>query len=176
MPEYEFTLIIDGDLTGEDTVDALFNAGCDDATFGGTGNIGTGDFARAASSLADAIVTAMTAVESVPGLRVRRVEPDDLVTIPEIAERLGRTAESVRLLANGERGGGSFPAPISHLITKHRMWRWSDVAAWAGQLEPEGVRDARVIAAMNAMLELRHVQQTDPVLLKDLQARLSKVA
>ena len=111
MPEYEFTLIIDGDLTDEDTVEALFDAGCDDATIGGTNNIGTADFAREARSLADAIVTAIAAVESVPGLRVRRLEPDDLVTIPDIAERLGRTSESVRLLANGERGGGGGGAP-----------------------------------------------------------------
>ena len=176
MPEYEFTLIIDGDLTDEDTVEALFEAGCDDATIGGINNIGTADFAREARSLADAIVTAIAAVESVPGLRVRRLEPDDLVTIPDIAERLGRTAESVRLLANGERGGGTFPAPISHLVTKHRMWRWSDVAAWAGQLDAEHVHNARLIAATNAMLELRQIHETDPDLLKDLRALLNNAA
>ena len=49
MPEYEFTLVIDEPLEDEDTVNALFDAGCDDATFGSIGKTGFGDFAREAS-------------------------------------------------------------------------------------------------------------------------------
>jgi len=95
-------------------------------------------------------------VEAVPGLRVLRVEPDDLVTAAEIAQRLGRTRESVRLLISGERGDRTFPPPISHLRTRHRLWRWSDVAAWSGRATPEEAAQAGALAAVNAALDLRN--------------------
>ncbi len=88
-------------------------------------------------------------------LRVRRVEPDDLLTMTEIAQRLGRNRESIRLLVAGERGPGNFPAPVSHLRYRNRLWRWSDVAAWAGESEADDLAKARLIAAVNAALELR---------------------
>jgi hypothetical protein len=91
---------------------------------------------------------------------VVRVEPDDLVTAAEIAARLDRSRESVRLLIAGERGPGGFPAPISHTRTKHRLWRWSDVAAWLDQPDDEHlVQSARLVAATNAALELRGTLQ-----------------
>ena len=174
MAEYEFTLVIDGPLDDEDTINALFDAGCDDATFGSISNTGFGDFAREASSLGLAVISAIANVESVPGLRVRRVEPDDLVTIPEIAERLGRTPESIRLLANGERGGGTFPAPVSHLRTRSRLWRWSDIVAWAELGDEETVEQAALFVAVNALLELRMVSGwVDQLLLKELQNTLA---
>jgi hypothetical protein len=117
------------------------------------------EFDREADSLSDAIVSAVADVESVPDLRVLRLEPDDLVTATEIAERLGRSRESVRLLIAGKRGPGSFPAPVSHLRRRNRLWRWADVATWAEQPQE---RDAHVIAAFNAALELRtHTHQLD---------------
>lgn len=174
MPEYEFTLVIDGPLHDEATINALFDAGCDDATFGSISNIGFGDFAREASTLGVAVVSAISNVESVSGLTVRRVEPDDLVTIPDIAQRLERTPESVRLLANGERGGGTFPPPISHFRSRHRLWRWSDVASWAGLTDDEALVNAAWLVAVNALLELRMVQgSVDQTLLKELQNALA---
>jgi hypothetical protein len=174
MPEYEFTLVIDGSLDDENTIDALFEAGCDDATFGSISNTGFGDFAREAATFALAVISAVSNVESVDGLTVRRVEPDDLVTIPEIAERLDRSAESIRLLANGERGGGTFPPPISHLRTRHRLWRWIDVATWAGLADEEAIANAAWLVAVNALLELRAVRGwVDQVLIKELQNTLA---
>lgn len=174
MVEYEFTLVINGPLEDENTVNALFDAGCDDATFGSIGNTGFGDFAREAPSLGQAVISAISAVESVSGLTVRRVEPDDLVTIPEIAERLNRSPESIRLLANGERGGGSFPPPISHLRTRHRLWRWTDVASWAGLADEETIANAAWLVAANALLELRTVRGwVDQGLITELQNTLA---
>ena len=93
MAEYNFTLILDGDV--ENHLDELFEAGCDDATFGTVDGVHYADFDREASSLAEAIASAIDDVESVPGLRVRRVEPDDLVTASEIAGRLQRKAARI---------------------------------------------------------------------------------
>lgn len=155
MPEYEFTLVFAGDV--DDTAaDALFEAGCDDATLGEVDGVGYADFIREAVSFGEALRSAIEQVESVPGLTVTRVEPDDLVTLSEIAQRLGRSRESVRLLAAGERGTGDFPPPVSHLKSRTRLWRWSEVAAWARRHDqPVDLTAATAIAAINAALTLR---------------------
>ena len=98
---------------------------------GRVGSVQYLDFDREADSLADAVVSAMSAVEgAVPGLRVVQLEPDDLVTMSDIAQRTGRTRESIRLLIAGERGPGGFPVPFTHFGERQRMWRWGAVAAW----------------------------------------------
>jgi hypothetical protein len=155
MSEYEFTLMIEGNLVEEGTARALFEVGCDDATFGVVDGMGYGDFAREASSFAEAVLEAVSQVEMGNDLRVLRLEPDNIVTMADIAERLDRTRESVRLLIAGRRGPGGFPSPISHAMGRGRLWRWSDVALWLGQLEPEESESARFTAAINAALELR---------------------
>jgi hypothetical protein len=160
---YGFTLIIAGlDLDDEEQGNALFEAGCDDATFGEVDRVGYGDFHREADSLAEAILSAIHDVESVVGLRVLHVEPDELVTAAEIAERLDKSKEYIRLLASGERGGGAFPAPVSHMRTRNRLWRWTEIAAWAGQASPEELHAAFVLAAANAVLELRALREHIP--------------
>lgn len=156
MAEWEFTLVIDGDVTRDETADWLFEAGCDDATFGQVDSVGYGTFNREAPSFADAVLSAIAAVDSAPDLTVLRVEPDELVTMADIAERTGRTRESVRLLVAGDRGEGDFPAPYTHSLTRNRLWRWSDVVRWFGVDKPEQFEQADVTAAINAALELRH--------------------
>ena len=161
MRTFQFTLVIGGkDVLSRESLDALFDAGCDDATFGEVDGVQYGDFSRQAPSLEEATAKAIAAVErSVPGALVTRIEPDDLVTAAEIAERLGRSRESVRLLIAGGRGPGGFPAPISHLKARGRLWRWVEVERWArdaiGWSGPGG--DAAFIGAMNALLEFRRV-------------------
>jgi hypothetical protein len=172
MPEYEFTVVIEGDLTDEDVARALFEAGCDDGTFGVIDGMGYGDFIREATSFANAVLGAIRQVESVGSLRVLRVEPDDIVTMADIADRMERSRESVRLLIAGRRGPGGFPSPISHGIERGRLWRWSDVAAWLEQLEPDEIEAAHFTAAINAALELRrHLPvMTDELAAKEIQA------
>lgn len=68
MPIWEFTLIIEGvDAQGGETLGALFEAGCDDALVGRTNDIQHIDFSREARSLADAVLSAVSDVESVSG-------------------------------------------------------------------------------------------------------------
>lgn len=156
MDEHVFTLVIRGDLESTEILDGLFEAGCDDATFGVVDGVGYGDFIRGGDSFGAAVRSAIEQVEGVPGLQVLRVEPDDLVTMSEIADRLGRSRESVRLLILGERGPGGFPAPVSHLKARTRLWRWSEVAVWAGRIgEPAERQTAFLVAAINAALALR---------------------
>ena len=156
--KHVFALVIEGPILQDAFLDALYEAGCSDALFGTVDEVGYGDFTRLGPTFTDAIASAIRDVESVEGLRVVRIEPDDLLTMSEIAGRLGRSRESVRLLISGRRGPGAFPAPVSHLPSRSRLWRWSDVAAWMGTLPSKELERSRVIAAVNAALELRRQQ------------------
>ncbi|MEN8150563.1 MAG: DNA-binding protein [Planctomycetota bacterium] len=138
------------------------------------------DFDRTAPSLAKAVLSAIHDVaRSGTGARVVRIEPGDLVNASEIARRLGRTRESVRLLIRGTRGPGGFPPPVADLRTRSPVWSWAAVAHWVvanGISQNVGLEQARFIAAANTALSLaRHAAPGDLVeALADLQARPSR--
>ncbi len=54
----------------------------------------------------------------------------DLVSVSDIAQRVGRTRESVRLLVDGKRGPGRFPPPIGVVGDGIRVWPWSAALEW----------------------------------------------
>jgi hypothetical protein len=159
MRTHEFTLLVEGaDLQSDPAQDALFEAGCDDATIGVTAGVQHLHFDREARSLAEALVSAITAVEqAVPGVRVVRVAPDEYVTLAEIAKRIGRTRESVRLLATGDRGPGDFPPPAARAEQRNKLWRWAEVARWFTSRLDETVPGApdAALSAVNGLLQAR---------------------
>ena len=65
-----------------------------------------------AASLPAAITAAVRQIERL-GIAVTSVQSTDLVSLKDIAARTGRSYESVRKLAHGQRGPGGFPAPLS---------------------------------------------------------------
>ncbi|WP_420445177.1 hypothetical protein [Candidatus Poriferisodalis sp.] len=74
MATHHFEIVTDGtDLLRWETLEALYEAGCTDATIGHN----TVEFDREAPSLDEALCSARQAVESVPGVRVCsiRLEP-----------------------------------------------------------------------------------------------------
>ena len=86
MRSWSFTLIVEGkDLQSDETFDALFKAGCDDALIGRTNDVQYMDFDRLALNPVDAVLSAVTDVESVPGVRVVRLDGADLVSMSETA-------------------------------------------------------------------------------------------
>src|SRR5450830_805225 len=117
MTTYTFTLVLykSPDFT-EEIAAALYSSGCDDALVSTHHGIPCLDFDRDAESFSHALLSAIRDVENcklrrkAAGLRVRRVEPYDLVNAAEIARRAGISREYVRLLASGKRGFGGFPA------------------------------------------------------------------
>jgi hypothetical protein len=74
MVKYEFALILKGspELT-EEIADQLFDAGCDDGSPGTSGGVFSIDFHRTASTLEEAIDSAIANVKSA-GYAVERVE------------------------------------------------------------------------------------------------------
>lgn len=139
MKAFDFTLILElegHDLT-EEMLGAFYAAGADDATIGRSTGVLFAAFSREAEDLLGAVVSAIETIESAGvGAAVVRVEPDDLVTIADIARRVGRTNESIRLLIRGERGPGGFPTPSTRVGSgRSRIWRWADVAEWFERYE-----------------------------------------
>ncbi|WP_423924786.1 helix-turn-helix transcriptional regulator [Candidatus Palauibacter sp.] len=174
MTTHSFTLIVEGvDINDPDVFDALYEAGCDDATIGVTNGIPVMDFDREAASFNEAILSAIADAESVESLRVVRIADPDLVSMSEIAARIGRSRECVRLWVLGKRGPGGFPPPLNDPHDRYRFWRWSDVEGWLrGVLGGEPwSSDDHLRAAINATLELRHhLGQLDPQDCPDLRA------
>ena len=86
------------DLSDEQ-LNALFGAGCDDATFSleRDGSV-LGFFDRDAETQEDAVLSALDDVEGAGvGARVLRVtQDDDWLTASEIAERVDRSRQSIR--------------------------------------------------------------------------------
>ena len=71
MATHHFVLVTEGiDLLEWATLDALYEAGCGDATVGHH----TLEFDRAAPTRDQALCSALRDVESVPGVRVLRIE------------------------------------------------------------------------------------------------------
>jgi hypothetical protein len=161
MKSFSFTLVLDNiAVTDDSTADMLFEAGCDDALLLSRNGITYVDFDREANSLEEVILPAISQVEKHQnGLKVRRVEPSDLVTSAEIARRLERSRQSVQQFITGSRGDGKFPMPIAGVTAKTMLWSWLEVTRWL--LENKKISDesiysqAKVLKQINESLDAR---------------------
>ncbi len=161
MSVYEFELSVDGiDLAHEEIVGQLHDAGLDDATISSRGGQATIAVAREADTFLDAVVSAIREAESIPGVRVLRIAPDELVNAADIAHRTGRSRSSVTMLISGERGRGDFPEPAVHHSGGSPLWRWSEVESWFAEREgrPVDRHRATLVGVINAVLEARRAQ------------------
>jgi hypothetical protein len=163
MQDWNFTLVLDRDVMADDgLLDALFESGCDDASFGEIDGVFYAEFDREADAFAEAIFGAIRAIEAASVRVLAVADPDDLVTAADIADAIGQSRESVRLYIAGQRGPGNFPPAVSHLWSRGRLWRWPAVAHWlrgAGfeVSEPDGrAPDSDVVASIvNSQLAIR---------------------
>ena len=130
--EYQFTLILSGiDALTDEVLDRLYEAGCDDALIGSRDGVVFADFSRVAPSLTEAVLSAARDLKRAKvGAQVVHVEPDDIVTMAEIARRLGVSREAVRKWVTGVVGPGRFPPPFGRVRQKSPLWRWTDVLTW----------------------------------------------
>lgn len=166
MTEWTFSLIlvVDGErrTAGFDyaLADALYESGCDDATFSVRDGVPIGDFDREAETATAALWSAIEDVESVDGIRVHHVEPGELVSVSQIAERTGRSRQNVQQLAAGDRGRGTFPTPVSGVTERTRLWRWREVVDWwtvayPADLAQEAAELAHAVSEVNEALDRR---------------------
>ena len=120
-------------------------------------------FDREAVSFADAILSGIAEVEAAQ-FEVLRVEPDELVSAADIAERTDRSRQSISSLVNGTRGPGGWPPPVAENV-RSPLWRWSDVAAWFEAFDRSQSVDreeAALLAASNELLAARRALRPVP--------------
>ena len=171
MTEWTFRLTLRGIELTDEQLDTLHEAGCDDGSFSVEPD-GTvlGFFDREAPTEQDAVISAILDVERAGiGARVLRAEADDdWLTASEIAERVGRSRQSVALLARGERGPGDFPTPVARQRSSNPLWSWSQVEAWFERYEPQAVPahgprlSPDFLAEVNDRLDLRERLRHSP--------------
>lgn len=186
MAKYDVELILefDGDDLTDGVVDALYEAGADDALLGRSNGVFFADFTREADTLLEAVISAIETIENAGvGARAVRVEPDDLVSIADIARRAGRTNEGIRLLIRGDRGPGGFPAPTTRIGSgRSRIWRWAEVEEWFRRYEnhPDvaGAESySATIALVNDFLRMRtFLTRTDPAAVRVREALEHRLA
>lgn len=155
MTTYRFELTLSGDVAG--SVDALYEAGWDDAGVSGDDFGGSAEFDRDAPSAVHAVASAIEQAENA-GLTVTGVS-EDLVTLGEIAERAGRTLAAVDNWVHGRRGPGSFPDPR---VPRARaaLYSWADVATWLSthglaEISDADLEIARACVIIDAALKTR---------------------
>jgi hypothetical protein len=152
VPVQVFTLVLDRQPSDEEL--ERFLVSWDDAVFGVESHHPVVHFDRDSPVLADAIASAVKDVESI-GLKALRVVDGDLLTLADIADRVGQSRESIRRYATGERGKGNFPPPVNPHREGTVFYRWSEVAPWlqeAGLSVPDV--DAALVVA-NLVLQAR---------------------
>lgn len=157
--EHHFVLVLSGIAENtEELEDVLFEANCDDALIFFKNNTVYLEFDRDAESLDDAIFSAIRAVESTHlDMRVKRIEPDMIVNLSDIAKRTNLSRQFVSMLVSGERGQGAFPPPVSKVTSPSPLWNWSTVADWmfaCNKLDQAGLEKAHLIEDINGALEL----------------------
>jgi hypothetical protein len=89
---------------------------------------------------------------TLPEATVVRLD-QDLVSITDIAERVNRSRESVRLLADGKRGPGRFPAPVGTIGDGIRVWPWAVVLMWFREMLREDLGEHGVSPETAALVD-----------------------
>ncbi len=171
MKEFKFTIIATGmDPNDDEFENRLYEAGCDDATASFQKGLIILEFSREAKSFAHAIISAFENVHRA-GARVERFEPDDLVSLSDIAERSGLSKAAISLYCKGERGNG-FPLPIARVTSESPLWDWVDVSRWMHKhnkvdrdvvLEARLVREANIITRLEAAPHDRFARRIEEI-------------
>jgi hypothetical protein len=155
--EYDFALVLSGpsELTDE-MAEALFAAGCDDATPSVCYGRVWLEFSRSASSYKAAVLSAIRDVRKAGiGADVERIDECNLVTQAEMARKIGKSPQYVHQLMTGKRGPGGFPPPVCHLSENTLLWQWCEVSFWLCEnniVKPEVVEDAEITYLINQAL------------------------
>jgi hypothetical protein len=101
--------------------------------------------------------------KTVPTAVALRVD-QDLVSVSDIAQRIGRTRESARLLVDAKRGPGNFPPPIGVVGDGIRVWPWSVVLEWSDKVLGVDLGENGVPPLTAAVLDVGFATRRSPEL------------
>lgn len=134
VSKYDFTLTFtlpDRSADPADYLDALYEAGCDDATVGvgKRGSIAL-EFTREAKSAEKAVQSAIAAVgKAIAGAELVEVKPD-LVNLSDVADLVGCSRQNIRKYAAGEIAAVKAPFPAPAFIGSPDLWHFVEVGCW----------------------------------------------
>lgn len=153
MTEYEFTLrfrLPDANADPEQLMDALAEAGCDDAAVGvgQQGRIAL-DFNREATSALQAIVSAVQAIKgAIPGVELVEASPD-FVGLTDVADLVGCSRQNIRkLMINNQ---ATFPIAVHE--GSQAFWHLRPVLAWFSENQKRPI-DRSLIEVSEATMKV----------------------
>ena len=112
-------------------------------------------------SMTEAVMGGLRAVAAA-GLEALRVDADDWVTVGDVAQRIGRSRETVRLWSIGRLGPGGFPPPLNP-GRDTTFYSWAEVLPWLRhRMGFELPDDEPALAAANLALQLRRLMRRVP--------------
>lgn len=159
---YQFMLTFRLPTSDADPVsclDALYDAGCDDASvgLGQRGLVGL-DFLRSAAKAEDALKSAIEAVQqAIPGADLVEAGPD-LVNLTAMAEIFGCSKQNMQKYASSR--DRRFPEPV--FTGQPSLWHLAEIAAWLSC--NTGLRPSdEVIEVSKAAAEINLKVQTERV-------------
>ena len=163
MKEYEFILKFDLPNSEDPAqyIDALYEAGCDDATvgIGQKGKIAL-DFTREASSAFDAVSSAISDIKkAIPGDRLIEATPD-IVGLTDISEIIGCTRQNIQKLVGANRA--VFPSPIHE--GSMAIWHLYKVLEWFKSRGGYEINDSLIeVSSANMQFNIaRQMRDIDP--------------
>ncbi len=169
METYTVSLILANVELTDDVLDDLFTAIEDvvpssiDGVVKITAPVEASDDESAAFHLVDKIQAVLPHAVAV------RLD-QDLVSIPDIAERTERTRESIRLLVDGKRGPGGFPNPVGTVGDAIRVWPWAVVVEWFRTALGEDLEERGVSPEAAAVVDACLAGKLSPLVLGTLRA------
>jgi hypothetical protein len=159
MSTYEFVLrfrLPDPHADPEQHLDALADAGCEDATagVGQPGRIAL-DFARESGSALEAVVSAVHAVRAaIPGVELVEASPD-LVGLTDVAALFGCSRQNMRKLMTSHPD--TFPPAVHEGAAA--LWHLRQVLEWFGRTQKRQL-DAAVVDVAEATMMLNIANAT----------------
>lgn len=128
MPKFQFTFVTTGfDIENDRqllTLEDAFSNGGEIGVSYTQGRNEIGFFDQKAPTALEAMKKAYRKLQkTLPGVQVQFVD-EDLVSIRDIANRIGESKKEIRALA---KNCGTFPTPIAILGGGKCIWRWQDV-------------------------------------------------
>ena len=142
-------------------LDALFEAGCDDATVG-VGRLGqiALDFARDATTARKAIASAIADVKrAIPKGAFIAADPD-LVGLADIASLVGMTRQNLQKYATNaiKAPAVAFPPPV--VLGNDAKWRLAEVEPWLQQMKPGALTPEKIdVSIATAEFNIKHQSQ-----------------
>lgn len=174
MNEYEFVLrfqLPESNTQAEQYLDALYEAGCSDATAGvGLPGYISLDFCREADSAENALISAIRDVKrAIPDAKLKEVTPD-LLNISEITDLLSRrhrtiTRQAMRKYAFGQIAKARTRFPAAAVTSSSPLWHLDEVVYWlmennkANKSDVERILEtSKTARALNIRLQMQTMQ------------------